>query len=211
MSAVSVCEIFESIQGESSYAGLSCFFIRLAGCNLRCKYCDTVHSYEPGKEMSIERIVADCMASGTQITEITGGEPLIQPAFGELAIALRDRSGKKVLVETNGSQNIAVVPEGVITIMDVKCPGSGECGSTDLLNIGRLRPDDEIKFVITDKNDYEWAKTFVVDNKLGAPCGRAIFSPAHGTLETGKLAQWILKDALPVRIQIQLHKVLGVM
>lgn len=209
MQNVDVCETFVSIQGESTRAGMSCFFVRLSGCNLRCAYCDTQYAYKPGRETAIATIVSDCAASSARIVEITGGEPMLQPGFHELARALRDDSGKQVLVETNGSRDISVIPEGVIAVMDVKCPGSGECGATDLSNIKRLRPRDEVKFVLTDRADYEWAREFVSRHDLASRCGAILFGPAHGRLAPEQLARWLIADGLPVRLQIQLHKVLG--
>lgn len=207
---VNVCETFESIQGESSYAGLRCFFIRLAGCNLRCKYCDTTNAYAPGKDVPIEELLAESGKSRSPIIEITGGEPLFQSGFRELALKLRDLPGRQVLVETNGSLDISVVPEGVVTIMDVKCPGSGECGSLNQSNIGRLRPYDEIKFVIGDATDYNWAHDFVINKNLVFVSKNIIFSPVFGVMDGKKMGEWILRDALPVRLQVQLHKVLGI-
>lgn len=210
MTTVNVCETFISIQGESTFAGLSCFFIRLAGCNLRCRYCDTTYAYAPGSEAPIEQLVSESRAAKAAIVEITGGEPLLQPAFRELASALRDRGGKPVLVETNGSRDISVIPTGVIAIMDVKCPGSGESESMDPANIGRLRPQDEVKFVLTDRTDYEWARDFVKRHTLASRCHAVMFSPVFGVLTAKDLGQWILEDGLSVRLQVQLHKVLGI-
>ena len=210
MTTVNVSETFVSIQGESSYAGLSCFFIRLAGCNLRCRYCDTPSAYRPGTDVPIDELVAACTASGTAIAEITGGEPLHQPGFRALALALRRRLQGPVLVETNGSLDVSVVPDGVVAIVDVKCPGSGEAGSFDPANLSRLRRDDEVKFVLSDRADYDWAKAFVLEHEPAMRGRKAIFSPVWGTLKGGDLAQWILEDRLPVRLQVQLHKVLNV-
>jgi len=209
MGIVNVCETFTSIQGESSCAGLPCFFIRLSGCNLRCTYCDTKQAYAPGKDMSIPDLVADCSASSAVIVEVTGGEPLLQPGFRDLATELRENAGKQVLVETNGSQDISVIPDGVIAIMDVKCPGSGENEAMDLENIGRLRPKDEVKFVIGGRDDYDWAKHFVKQYNLTSVCRYVFFSPVFGLLSAKELGEWIVRDGLPVRLQVQLHKILG--
>ena len=209
MATVNVCEAFVSIQGESTYAGLSCFFIRLAGCNLRCRYCDTTYAYNPGTELPIADLVSENRASKTAIVEITGGEPLLQAGFRELASALRDQGGKPVLVETNGSLDISVIPAGVIAVVDVKCPGSGVSESMDPANIGRLRPQDEVKFVLTVRTDYEWARDFVKRRTLASRCHAVMFSPAFGMLTGRDLGNWILEDGLTVRLQVQLHKILG--
>jgi 7-carboxy-7-deazaguanine synthase len=209
MATVSVCETFVSIQGESTYAGLSCYFIRLAGCNLRCRYCDTTYAYNPGLDAPIPDLVAECRANPAAIVEITGGEPLLQPGFRELATALRDQGGKPVLVETNGSLDISAIPAGVIAIMDIKCPGSGASEAMDPANIARLRPQDEVKFVLGDRTDYEWARDFVRRHSLATRCHAVLFSPVFGKLPAKDVAQWIVVDGLPVRVQVQLHKVLG--
>jgi 7-carboxy-7-deazaguanine synthase len=209
MATVSVCETFLSIQGESTYAGLPCFFIRLAGCNLRCRYCDTTYAYNPGLEAPIPDLVNACRDSRAAIVEITGGEPLLQPGFRELATALRDQGGKPVLVETNGSRDISVIPTGVVAIMDVKCPASGESESMDPANLGRLRPQDEVKFVVSDRKDYEWAREFVKGHDLSRRCHAVLFSPVWGAVNARELGEWILADNLPVRVQVQLHKVMG--
>ena len=209
MGTVNVYETFESIQGESTWAGLLCFFIRLSGCNLRCKYCDTTHAYELGRDVEIAGLIEEVEASRAAIIEITGGEPLLQPGFRELATELRDRTGKPILVETNGSRNISVVPEEVITIMDVKCPGSGQSGAMDLANIKRLRLKDEVKFVLSDRADYDWAKDFVRTHNLTSVCDAVLFSPVFGLLQADDLGKWIVKDGLPVRLQMQLHKIAG--
>ncbi len=209
MATVNVCETFESIQGESTWAGLLCFFIRLSGCNLRCKYCDTTHAYTSGRDVEIAKLTEEVAASKAAIVEITGGEPLLQPGFRELAIQLRDSTGKPILVETNGSLDISVVPDEVITIMDVKCPGSGQSHAMNLANIKRLRSKDEVKFVLSDRADYDWAKDFVLTHDLTSICGAVLFSPVFGLLKADDLGKWIVKDGLPVRLQMQLHKIVG--
>ena len=209
--AVDVCEVFTSIQGESTWAGASCFFVRLAGCNLRCVYCDTPQAFAPGRPTPIDSLVARFRASGASIAEITGGEPLLQRGFPALAAGLRDAGlGRPVLVETNGSCDLALVPDRVVAVMDVKCPGSGQCGSLDDRNIVRLRPLDEVKFVLTDRADYEWARAFVARHELDGRCGAVLFSPAHDRQSPAELARWILDDRLPVRLQVPLHRLLGV-
>jgi len=209
MTQMNVCETFTSIQGESSYVGLSCFFIRVSGCNLRCSYCDTKYAYSPGKDVEIEDLVSEARASGAAIVEITGGEPLLQKGFAELARRLRDETQKTILVETNGSCDISVVPDDVRVIMDVKCPESGAEESTDMDNIERLRPYDEVKFVLSSRKDYEWATAFVSDRLLTSSCSTVFFSPVSGILPAGDLADWIIRDGLGVRLQVQLHKILG--
>lgn len=207
--SVDVVETFTSIQGESTWAGNTCFFIRVSGCNLNCAYCDTRYALERGRAMSIADIVRAADDSRASIVEITGGEPLLQPEFPRLAEALRDETGRPVLVETNGSRDISVIPDDVVAIMDVKCPGSGEHESTDLRNLGRLRQIDEVKFVIGGRGDYDWAAAFVESNALASLCRAVLFSPAFGKLHAKTLAGWILKDRLPVRLQIQLHRLLN--
>jgi len=159
--------------------------------------------------MTVDDVVAECRRSGLPLAEITGGEPLLQPGFTDLAQALRDRTSATVLVETNGSRDISAVPEKVVCILDVKSPGSGENARMDLANLDRLRPYDEAKFVLTDRADYEWARRFVGNRNLASRCRTVLFSPAHSQLAPPDLARWILEDRLPVRLQIQLHQVLG--
>lgn len=210
MRTVKLFETFVSIQGESTYAGLTCFFIRLAGCNLRCRYCDTVEARKGGRDVAISSIVKKAREAQTAIVEITGGEPLIQPGFVDLARALK-KTGRPVLVETNGSRDVSVVPEGVVAVMDVKCPGSGESRAMDMENLRRLRPYDEVKFVISNRKDYDWAKKTVVRFQVsGVSCQKVLFSPVTGVMNPATLARWIMKDRLEVRLQAQLHKLLGV-
>ncbi len=208
MSLIDVCETFVSIQGESTCAGTPCFFIRLSGCNLRCRYCDTPYAYLPGRAVEVGALVEEAASQWPDRVLITGGEPLMQKAFPELAGAL-GRTGKRVYVETNGSHDISVIPETVRTIMDVKCPGSGEGASFDAANLSRLRPWDEVKFVLSDRRDFDWAASFVIENHLNHICRAVLFSPIPGKLEANALAKWILDDQIPARLQIQLHKLLG--
>lgn len=209
--AVWVTETFTSIQGESSWAGLPCFFVRLSGCNLRCSYCDTTRAYPRGRKTPITSLARAFARSSAAIAEITGGEPLAQPGFRELAVRMRDTGGgRPVLVETNGSLDISLVPDGVIAVMDVKCPGSGEAGAMDRANLKRLRPQDEVKFVVSDRKDFDWACRVVARHKLAGRCHAILFSPVEGRLPAAKLAEWVVKSGLPVRVQVQLHKVLGV-
>ena len=208
--AVRVTECFTSIQGESTYAGLSCFFIRLTGCNLRCVYCDTQHAYQGGRDITIAALARRFAASPATLAEITGGEPLAQSNFRPLALALLKASkGRPVLVETNGSLDISVIPEGVTAIMDVKCPESGEAGAMHLDNLKLLRPADEVKFVISSRGDFNWACRLVRQHHLAFRCHAVLFSPVEGKLPATTLAGWVLKSGLAVRVQLQLHKVLG--
>ena len=210
MGSVNVCETFLSIQGESTYAGVPCFFIRLSGCNLRCRYCDTPYAYEPGEDVAVSELVRRAAASPATMVEVTGGEPLLQAGFPELASALRDGCARPVVVETNGSLSLSLVPEGVGAVVDVKCPGSGEAGTTDPGNMERLRPYDEVKFVLSDRADYEWSRSFLARHAGLSGCRAVLFAPASGRLAAEQLAEWILDDGLAVRLQVPLHKILGV-
>ncbi len=199
-----VCEIFSSVQGESTYAGLSCTFIRLSGCNLRCKYCDTTYAYEGGEEYTVDELADEAGKRGIGLVEITGGEPLLQEGVRELITRLSDE-GFTVLLETNGSVGIKGIDPRATVIMDVKTPGSGMAGETDLANLGFLKPSDEVKFVLTDRADYEWARDFMRKHGLQEKC-KALLSPVFGVLDPGKLAGWMLRDGLGARLNLQLHK-----
>lgn len=201
-----VNEIFHSIQGESSHVGLPCVFVRLTGCNLRCVWCDTAYAFHDGSRMSVADVVQEVDRHGCGLVEVTGGEPLLQPDVLPLMTELLGR-GYRVLLETGGSLPIETVPAGVIRIVDVKCPGSGECPKNRWENLAFLRPEDELKFVLRDREDYAWAREVLREHDLGRRC-RLLFSPVVGELEPGQLARWVLEDRLPVRVQIQLHKVL---
>jgi len=210
MTSVDICETFVSIQGESTYAGLGCVFIRLAGCNLRCGYCDTERALEAaGNFVEIESLVSDVQASRVPLVEITGGEPLLQAGFSELAETLVQKSGKTVLVETNGSLDISLIPSAAVAIVDVKCPESGAGGSFELENIDRLRKYDELKFVLMGRDDYEWARGFVAEHGLVDKVRAVHFSPVAEKLDAAILGGWILEDCLGVRLQIQLHRIAG--
>lgn len=202
-----VIEIFASLQGESSYAGRPCVFIRLSGCNLRCNYCDTSYAFEGGEWLSVEQILSEVKKHNIPLVEVTGGEPLCQNESIQLMQALVD-SGYQVLLETNGSLSIAEVPAGVVRIIDYKLKGSGEGGSFNEANFQLLREGDEIKFVISDREDYLEAKQWV--EARGREGLNLLFSPVSERLKPELLASWILEDALAVRFQIQLHKVLGI-
>jgi 7-carboxy-7-deazaguanine synthase len=204
--ALLVNEIFYSIQGESSYTGRPCVFVRLTGCNLRCSYCDTRYAYDEGTEMEIEAIGDRLSAYDCPLVEITGGEPLIQKETPALIQYLLEK-GYSVLMETNGSQDISVVDSRCVRIVDIKCPLSGEMEKNDLKNLDRLTDDDEIKFVISGRADYDYAKDIMSRMTLTpARMNRIHVSPAFGRVEPGALAQWILDDHLPVRLHLQLHK-----
>jgi 7-carboxy-7-deazaguanine synthase len=199
-----VCEIFRSIQGESSHAGLPCAFIRLSGCNLRCSYCDTTYAYEGGEEYSLEGLIGEVSGMATGLVEVTGGEPLLQAGSAGLISRLSEE-GFKVLVETNGSMSIKEIDRRATVIMDVKTPGSAMSGKTDLSNIALLKPADEVKFVLTDRADYEWAKDFINGHSLLDRC-LVLMSPVFGGLHPEALSNWILQDGLPVMLNLQIHK-----
>ena len=202
---LTVTEIFRSIQGESSWAGMPCIFVRLTGCNLRCTYCDTAYAYEGGAAMTVREILDRCGALRCELVEITGGEPLCQPECATLVTCLIQR-GYTVLIETNGSLPIASLPAAAVKIMDIKCPGSGMRAKTDWSNIEAIGPNDEVKFVLTDRADYEWARDMVAKHALAARCNAVLFAPVFGALEPRMLASWIIEDGLNVRLQVQLHK-----
>jgi 7-carboxy-7-deazaguanine synthase len=205
--ALLVNEIFYSIQGESSYAGLPCVFVRLTGCNLRCSYCDTQYAYEEGEEMGIGKIIELISSYRCPLVEVTGGEPLIQNETPYFIQCLLDK-GYTVLMETNGSQDISRVDNRCVRIVDVKCPLSGEVSQNDFKNLDRLTERDEIKFVISGREDYEYAKevlnTYI--NLTPSMMKRIHFSPASGRIKSNELAKWILDDHLNVRLHLQLHK-----
>jgi len=206
--ALLVNEIFKSVQGESWFAGLPCVFVRLTGCNLRCNYCDTQYAYEDGQEFSVEELVERAIGypafGGTQLVAITGGEPLLQDDTPELAEALLQRA-KTVLVDTNGSFDIDILPKGIVRIVDVKCPDSGQSEKMLWENMDRLVKTDEVKFVLQSRRDYEWAKSVLEDYELLQRC-MVLFSPAFGILQPRTLAEWMLEDNLTVRLNLQLHK-----
>lgn len=202
---LTINEIFHSIQGESTHAGRPCVFVRLTACDLRCRWCDTAYAFHEGRKMTVDEVVADVEARGCPMVEVTGGEPLLQPDVYPLMQRLLE-SGKTVLVETGGHRSISQVPPGVIRVVDVKCPGSGESDKNDWSNLGRLTPTDEVKFVIADRLDYEFARDIVRREALDGRVAAVLFSPVHGELDPRLLAQWVITDALPVRVQLQVHK-----
>ena len=198
-----VTEIFHSIQGESSHVGRPCVFVRLTGCNLRCRWCDSEYTFTGGERMELDDVIAQVKSYGTKLVEITGGEPLAQEESFELIKRLCD-DGFEVLIETSGSIDIAPVDERAKTILDIKCPGSGEMEKNRWENIDQLRPHDEIKFVIADRTDYDWARRVVEERDLGR--WTVLFSPVWGEMEMKSLAEWMLADRVPARLQTQLHK-----
>lgn len=202
---LTVNEIFHSIQGESTHAGRPCVFVRLTACDLRCRWCDTQYSFHEGTKMSVDDVVADVEARGCDVVEVTGGEPLLQADVYPLMQRLLD-SGKTVLIETGGHRSIAKVPHGVIRIVDVKCPGSGESGRNDWSNLQHLNARDEVKFVIADRVDYEFAREVVRREQLVVKVNAVLFSPVHGELDPKALSEWVIADRLPVRVQLQVHK-----
>jgi len=200
--SLKVNEIFYSIQGESSYAGIPCVFVRLTGCNLRCSYCDTQYAYDKGNTSAINDVIEQIKSYKCRLVEITGGEPLIQKETPELIFKLLEQNFT-VLLETNGSQDISVVDDRCIKIVDIKCPSSGEDKNNDLKNLDRISDNDEIKFVIGDKKDYKYARPILGMIEKG---NTVHFSPIFGKIDPQILAKWILDDHLDVRLQIQLHK-----
>ncbi|MEW6676090.1 MAG: radical SAM protein [Nitrospirota bacterium] len=199
-----VNEIFTSIQGESSYAGLPCLFIRMTGCNLRCSYCDTTYAYYEGKALSEDEIMSEVRRGGISLVEITGGEPLLQREVYHLIERLLDED-YKVLIETNGSMSIKEIDRRAVVILDIKTPGSGMYEEMDLSNLDYIKLDDEIKFVITNRDDYEWAREFISRYSLGERCS-VLFSPAFGILYPETLSKWVIEDRLKVRLNLQLHR-----
>jgi len=202
---LTVNEIFHSIQGESTYTGEPCVFVRLTACDLRCSWCDTPYAFYEGAKMSVDEVLAAVDRFDCPLVEVTGGEPLLQRDVHSLMSRLMER-GKTVLLETGGHRSIEDVPAGVIRIMDVKCPGSGESDRMDWANLGRLTPTDQVKFVIKNRHDYEFARDIVLREMLGDRVSAVLFSPVHGVLDPQDLASWILADRLPVRLQLQTHK-----
>ena len=202
---LTINEIFHSIQGESTHAGRPCVFVRLTACDLRCRWCDTPYAFHEGTKMSVDEVIAAVEARDCQTVEVTGGEPLLQPDVYPLMQRLLD-SGKTVLIETGGHRSIAGVPAGVIRIMDIKCPGSGEAEKNDWSNLAQLTKTDEVKFVIADRRDYEYARDIVKRESLPARVNAVLFSPVHGELDPKLLSEWVIADRLDVRVQLQVHK-----
>ncbi len=203
---LTINEVFHSIQGESSFAGQPCVFVRLTACDLRCSWCDTPYAFHEGTKRQIEDVIGEVLAFGCPLVEVTGGEPLIQESVYPLMERLM-LAGLTVLLETGGHRSTARVPAGVVTILDVKCPSSGESHRQDWTNIARLRKQDEVKFVVRDRVDYDYAKDIVARHGLETRVAAVHLSPVHGELDPRQLAGWLLADRLPVRLQMQLHKV----
>ena len=205
MVLLTVNEIFHSIQGESTHAGRPCVFVRLTACDLRCSWCDTPYAFHEGRKMSVDEVVGRVREFGCEVVEITGGEPLLQKEVYPLMQRLLDE-GRTVMLETGGHLSVADVPEPVIRVIDVKCPGSGEAARNHWANLDALRATDEVKFVIKDRADYEYARDVVARHTLAGRCAAVHFSPVHGVQDAKELAGWVLEDRLPVRVQLQLHK-----
>ena len=199
-----VNEIFHSIQGESRHAGRPCVFVRLTWCNLRCVWCDTAYAFEEGEDLAVGAIVDRVRGFGAPYVLVTGGEPLVQAGVHDLIGELLD-AGHEVAVETGGSLDTAPLDTRAMVVLDLKCPGSGMVDRNRWENLERLKPGDEVKFVIADRADYEWARDVLRDRDLARRAG-ILFSPVHGGLDPRPLAEWILADRLPVRLQVQLHK-----
>jgi 7-carboxy-7-deazaguanine synthase len=202
---LTVNEIFHSIQGESTYAGRPCVFVRLTACDLRCSWCDTAYAFHEGRKQSIDDVLAQVERFECGLVEITGGEPLLQEDVYPLMQRLLER-GQTVMLETGGHRSIARVPQAVVKIVDVKCPGSGEAEKNEWKNLDALAPHDEVKFVIADRADYEYARQVLDRTGVAGRCRAVLFSPVHGILEPRTLSEWILADRLPARLQLQLHK-----
>ena len=206
MSSLRVTEIFLSLQGESRTVGIPTVFVRLTGCPLRCLYCDTTYAFKGGEAVALDDVLARVTSYGVRHVTVTGGEPLAQVACLDLLAALCDR-GYDVSLETSGALDVSAVDPRVVRVVDLKTPASGEVEKNRYDNLGHLGPSDQVKFVICDRADYEWAKAELARHDLAGRC-EVLFSPSYGQLPAHELAEWILHDRLPVRFQIQLHKVL---
>ena len=200
-----VTEIFKSIQGESTFAGLPCVFVRLTGCNLRCHWCDTAYAFFGGHKMSPDEVLTHVNELGGRLVEFTGGEPLVQKEVVPLSGRML-AEGWRVLVETSGERYVGELPKEVVKIVDVKCPASGESGKFCFENLEVLEKKDQLKFVILDEGDYRFARQFIDEHDVRERVDEVIFSPVFGQLHPRTLAEWILRDGLEVRLGIQLHK-----
>ncbi len=202
---VVVHELYASVQGESSFVGHPCTFIRLSGCNLRCTWCDTPQAFVGGERRPVNDVVEEALSKQTPLVELTGGEPLLQAGALPLLRALCD-AGKTVLLETSGERDISKVDPRVHRIVDFKAPGSGELERNLWSNVEHLTVRDEVKFVLADRDDYEWSRAVIREKGLSSKAGQVLLSPVHGQLDPKDLTRWILEDALPVRLQVQIHK-----
>ena len=197
-------EIYTSIQGETQYAGLPCTLVRFAACDLRCQYCDTEYAFTGGQDVSRESIVADVEARGAKLVLLTGGEPLLQTELPELAQDLLSR-GFEVMLETGGHRDISVMPEGVVVILDVKTPGSGESAKNFWPNLEHIRKKDSLKFVICSEEDYVWSRDLIVEKRLFERA-TVLLSPSFTQVAPRQLVEWMLRDRLPARLNLQIHK-----
>ncbi|MDH4282232.1 MAG: radical SAM protein [Myxococcales bacterium] len=204
---IRIHEIYESIQGESTFAGLPCTFVRLSRCNLRCRWCDTPQAFEGGTPMARADVLKRALSFGTPLVELTGGEPLLQAGAIPLLRELCD-SGRTVLLETSGERDISLVDPRVHRIMDLKAPGSGESHQNRWENIEHLTIRDEVKIVLADRADYEWAKRTIDEHRLADRVNAVLLSCVWGELDPKDLVRWVLRDKVPVRVQIQMHKVI---
>jgi 7-carboxy-7-deazaguanine synthase len=202
---LTINEIFHSVQGESTYAGRPCVFVRLTACDLRCSWCDTPYAFHEGRKRTIEDVLHEVAGYDCPLIEVTGGEPLLQEAVYPLMESLVSM-GKTVLLETGGHRSTARVPADVVTILDVKCPGSGESHRNCWENLVNVRPHDEVKFVVKDRADYEYARDVIEQRSLPGRVAAIHLSPVHGVMDPKTLSEWVLADRLPVRVQLQLHK-----
>ncbi|MDX2080357.1 MAG: radical SAM protein [Terrimicrobiaceae bacterium] len=200
-----VNEIYQSIQGESTWAGLPCVFLRLTACDLRCTYCDTEYAFYEGKKRPLADVRDELLAFDCPLIEVTGGEPLLQKNVLPLIRELCDR-GRTVLIETSGAHDISAIDPRVHRIMDLKCPDSGECARNRFENIEHLTPRDEVKFVIGSRGDYEWTREQIRTHRLNERCGAVLLSPVFGRIEPRDIVDWMLADRLPARFQLQMHK-----
>lgn len=202
---LTINEIYLSVQGESTWAGFPCVFVRLTFCDLRCNYCDTEYAFYEGKKQSLGEILDQVLGYHCPLVEITGGEPLLQKNVLPLMTMLAD-AGRTVLLETSGAHDIATVDPRVHRIMDLKTPGSGEVDRNLFSNIAQLTPRDEVKFVIGSREDYEWSRAQLREHHLAERCHAVLFSPIFGRIDPRQIVEWILADQLPVRFQLQMHK-----
>ena len=205
VSQLTVNEIFHSIQGESSFAGRPCVFVRLTACDLRCAWCDTPYAFHEGRKLALEEVIRQVDVYGCRLVEVTGGEPLLQAEVYPLMERLL-AAGYTVLLETGGHLDVGRVPPAVVKILDVKCPSSGAADKQCWANFARLQAHDQVKFVIADRPDYEYARDVLCRHRLDEACAAVLFSPVHGALAPCRLSQWVLADRLPVRVQLQVHK-----